>query len=143
KQCVSGCLISVPIGVYQFKTQIIISRAIHLDGELVNWQHGALYGTALNWTGGAFGPIVVNGEAGAASSTVLENFGLRNAGGGTVGIDISNGQYDVVIRNVSLDGKPFSLAGVRVGYVGPAVINFKMYNMRLGGQAIGLLLLSV
>jgi len=127
-QSVSGC--------YSYHTQIVIDRPIHLSGSNSGFS-GA--GTCLQWTGGASAAIAVNGVGtnGASSHSILENFSLTNTGTGTVGIDIYNGQYNIVLRHIVMES-PFSVAGVRLGASGSVVIDTTLEDVRIAYQVIGL-----
>jgi hypothetical protein len=131
-------------GCQPFTTQIVVDRPVHLIGSGFGL-NGA--GSCLNWAGGAYAAIAVNGGGGsAAQSSVLEDFSLLNSGSGTVGIDIYNGQYNVILRDLAVDvvgGRPFSVAGVRVGNnPGAFTIDTKLENVRIANQVIGLQILQ-
>ena len=125
-------------GCQNFSTQIVIDRPVHLAGDV-----GGLFtrGTCLVWTGGATPAIVINGASGGSSGSVLSDFSLGNTGTGTVGIDIFNGQYGVILRNLDIEPSvAFSTAAVRIGNntTGSATIDTYLENVRIGNQVIGL-----
>lgn len=135
----SGGAIIVPqaaAGCYHFAAQIVIDRPVHLSGGESGF-NGA--GTCLQWTGSAQPAILINGVGtnGASSHSVLENFSLTNTGSGTVGIDIINGQYNVVLRHIVME-TPFSVAGVRLGASGGIVIDTLLDDVRIAYQVVGL-----
>lgn len=138
-----GGEISIPTqasGCWTVSTQILIDRPVHLRGQNFGFA-GA--GTCLKWTGGATPMISVQGASNnAASHSLIENLSLTNTGTGTVGVDVTNGQYQVTLRNVTLDASgttAFSTAGVRLGAIGATpVIDTTLENVRITGQAVGL-----
>jgi hypothetical protein len=129
-------------GCYSFFTQITVDRPIFLHGQSTGFSG---QGTCLKWTGGATQAIVINGVSGASTHSILEKLVLQNSGSGTVGIDIYNGQYNVTLRDVTVEqgSAAFSVAGIRLGnnLSGSPTIDTLFENVRIATQVVGLQIL--
>lgn len=128
-----------PTGCWAISTEVVVDRPITIRGQ--NWTFNSNGGTCFVWSGGSSPVFEVNGASRASSNSILENFSLTNSGTGTIGIDINGGQYNVIVRNVSVVGGAvrFSAAGIRVGSDTASYPDgdITLENVRVGYQTTG------
>ena len=129
----TGGTVYLPCTGATLTSSIVIDRPVILRGCSQGLNNR---GTLLVYTGSGTAIDVTNGSA---TGVILENFSLDNQGTGTVGIDIDNGNYDVVIRDVTnAVNTAFSTAFIRIGNSTTAgmVSNVSLERVRCSGEKI-------